>query len=536
MKVSDYIVNFLEEKGVTDMFGYPGVGCGHLMDSLKNSKIASHLVYHEQAAAFAACSYAQACKKVGFAYSTSGPGGTNLITGISNAYCDSIPTIFIVGDKDLAAQKRDSKMRQRTSQEIDITAITAPITKWSYQIQRPNEVRYVFEKAFHEAINGRPGPVLIDFPSDIQRAEIEPVDLKGYEVPVSPDYAREADLVVNYLKHAKTPLILVGNGIKQAALDSSILLLSKTLNIPLVTTLMGIDMFTGEENKLGYIGLDGDAIANLAVNNCDVLLSLGARLNFKQVCNNRQTFATKAKVLRVDIDKHELEYGLRDEERICADVNYFVPALVEAMKDMKPYDISWKNELIKKKKKQRQNSSLNVIADAIVEAISMKVPAGTPVVTDTGSHRRWVMSHFRFKEEQRLYQSSGLGSMGYSLPASIGLYHATKKPVVCFDGDGGIMMNLQELQYITREQIPVTIVVFNNHCLGDIMEFQKKIFKGNYFTTTEDTGYQAADFEGIAKAFHLQYTRVEDVAMIEKMNFTSNKPQFIEVIVPSNIA
>ena len=298
---------------------------------------------------------------------------------------------------------------------------------------------------------------------------------------------------------------------------------------------MGIDMFTGDPNKLGYIGMDGDITANYAVNNCDVLLSLGARLNFKQVCNNRQTFASKGKLLRVDIDEYELEYGLRDEERICADLNHFVPSLVAALESIKPYDKSWLNELVEKKKQQKQNSSLNVVADSVVEAISMKVPKGTPIATDTGSHRRWVMSHFRFKEGQRLYQSSGLVSMGYSLPASIGLYHATNKHIVCFDGDGGIMMNLQELQYITREQIPITIVVFNNHCLGDIMEFQKKIFKGNYFTTTEETGYQAADFEGLANAFHLPYTRVEDASMIGCIDFTNNKPQFIEVIVPSNV-
>lgn len=535
MKVSDYIVDFLEEKGVTDMFGYPGVGCGHLMNSLKSSNIVSHLVYHEQAAAFAACSYAQASNKVGLAYTTSGPGGTNLITGISNAYCDSIPTIFIVGDKDLATQRRDSKMRQRTSQEIDITAIATPTTKWSYQIKSSDEVRYVFEKAFYEATNGRPGPVLIDFPSDIQRSEIEPSNLNGFETPSAPDYSKEVSLVVEYLKNSQFPVILVGNGIKQVKLDNTILEVSKRFNIPLVTTLMGIDMFTGEPNKLGYIGLDGDVTANYAVNNCDVLLTLGARLNFKQVCNNRQTFAPKAKVLRVDADEYELEYGLRDEERICADINYFVPTFLKALDKFVPYDNSWLNTLVEKRKIQRQNSSLNVIADSVVEAISKRVPAGVPIATDTGSHRRWVMSHFQFKEGQRLYQSSGLVSMGYSLPASIGLYQALKRPVVCFDGDGGIMMNLQELQYITREQIPVTIVVFNNHCLGDIMEFQKKIFKGNYFTTTEQTGYQAADFKGIANAFHLPYTRVEDASQIDSIDFQNTNPQFIEVIVPSNI-
>lgn len=536
MKVSDFIIKFLEDRGVTDVFGYPGVGCGHLMNSMSASnQIVSHLVYHEQAAAFAACSYAQASKKVGIAYTTSGPGGTNLITGVSNAYCDSIPTIFIVGDKDLATQRRDSKMRQRTSQEIDITAIAAPTTKWSYQIKTPEEVLEVFEKAFYIATSGRPGPVLIDFPSDIQRSEIEPSELKHFELPTAPDYSKEVAKVLEALKNAQKPVILVGNGIKQAALEECVLGIAKRLNIPLVTTLMGIDLYTGEPNKLGYIGMDGDVTANRAVNECDVLITLGARLNFKQVCNNRQTFASKAKVYRIDIDEYELEYRLRNEEAICADVNYFIPAFVEATNDLTPFAEEWLNELIDARKNQKLNSSLNAVADSVVEAISKEVPPFTPVAVDTGSHRRWVMSHYQFKEGQRLYQSSGLVSMGYSLPASIGLYYATKKPVLCFDGDGGLMMNLQELQYIDRERIPVTIVVLNNHCLGDIMEFQKKIFKGNYFTTTEETGYQSADFEAIARAFHLPYRKVTNPSELEGISYTNNEPQFIEVIVPSNI-
>lgn len=535
MKVSDYIVGLLESYKVTDVFGYPGVGCGHLMNSLKGSKIASHLVYHEQAAAFAACSYAQASKKTGIAYTTSGPGGTNLVTGIANAYCDSIPTLFIVGNKDLATQRGDSKQRQRTSQEIDVTAIAVPITKWSYQIKTPSEVREVFEKAFYLAHEGRPGPVLIDFPSDIQRAEVNTDELKGFAAPDSVNYTEEVKQVVTKLASSKRPLLLVGNGIKQAALEDEIIEFAKRLNIPVVTTLVCFDLFVGEKNMLGYIGMDGNYTANHAVNNCDLLITLGARLNFKQVCNNRQTFASKAKVIRVDADQAELDYKLRDEDKICADVNSFVPELIKQTDGFKPFDDAWLSSLVDEKKNEKKRVALNSVADSVVGKISEFVPAHTPVAVDTGSHRRWVMSNFKFKEGQRLYQSSGLVSMGYSLPAAIGLYYATKKPVICFDGDGGIMMNLQELQYLTREQIPVTVIIMNNHCLGDIMEFQKRIFAGNYFTTTEETGYQAADFEGIAKAFHLPYIQINESDDLDKLVLPSTKPQFVEIVVPSNI-
>ena len=535
MKVSDFIIRLLESYNVTDVFGYPGVGCGHLMNSLKGSSIASHLVYHEQAAAFAACSYAQASKKTGIAYSTSGPGGTNLVTGIANAYCDSIPTIFIVGDKDLATQRGNSKQRQRTSQEIDVTAIAAPITKWNYQIKTPGEVKVVFEKAFYIAHEGRPGPVLIDFPSDIQRAEVNPDDLKGFVPPEAINYTEEVKQVVAKLVASKRPLLLVGNGIKQAALEDDIIEFAKRLNIPIVTTLVCFDLFVGEKNMLGYIGMDGNYTSNHAVNNCDLLITLGARLNFKQVCNNRQSFASNAKVIRVDADQAELDYTLRDEDMICADVNSFIPELIKLTEGLKPFDGSWLSSLVDEKKNEKKRVALNSVADAVVGKISELVPAHTAVAVDTGSHRRWVMSNFKFKEGQRLYQSSGLVSMGYSLPAAIGLYYAMKKPVICFDGDGGIMMNLQELQYLTREQIPITVIIMNNRCLGDIMEFQKKVFAANYFTTTEETGYQAADFRALAAGFHLKYTLIKSAEDIDLMNLECTEPNIIEVLVPSNI-
>lgn len=535
MKVSDYIVRLLESYKVTDVFGYPGVGCGHLMNSLKGSSIASHLVYHEQAAAFAACSYAQATKEIGIAYTTSGPGGTNLVTGIANAYCDSIPTLFIVGDKDLATQRGDSKQRQRTSQEIDVAAIATPITKWSYQIKTPDEIKEVFEKAFYIAHEGRPGPVLIDLPSDIQRAEVNPQGLKGFVAPIAKHYTDEAKCVVSRLVSAKRPLLLVGNGVKQASLDDVIIDFAKRNNIPVVTTLVCFDLFVGEKNMLGYIGVDGNYTANHAVNSCDLLISLGARLNFKQVCNNRQSFAANAKVIRIDADQAELDYRLRDEEAFCADVNTFVPELIRQSSFLPPFDASWLSSLIEEKMNEKKRMALNSVADAVVGKISDLIPAYTPIVVDTGSHRRWVMSNFNFKIGQRLYQSSGLVSMGYSLPAAIGLFYASKKPVICFDGDGGIMMNLQELQYLTREHIPVTVIIMNNRCLGDIMEFQKKVFAGNYFTTTEDSGYQAADFKALAAGFHLKYTLIQSLEEVDSMNLEGAEPNIIEVLVPSNI-
>lgn len=535
MKVSDYIVRFLEDKGIHDVFGIPGVGCGHFMNSMIGSSIRSHLVYHEQAAAFAANAYAQAARKAGFAYTTAGPGGTNLITGIANAYCDSIPVVFMVGEKDLKSLRGEYTMRQKTSQEVDIVSVAAPITKWSYQVRAAEEIKYILEKAFYVAESGRPGPVLLDIPSDIARADVDIDTLKSFEAPKPTDIQGALAQTKDELQKAKKPLLLIGNGVKQAALETDVMELAKSLNIPVVTTLLCMDLYCGDSQCLGYIGIDGDSAANRAVKECDLLITLGARLNFKQVTDNRPSFAASATIIRVDCDPSELEYKIRDEIGICADLRQFIPGLRQALKGMSPYERVWLENCQSNKKGSRRKNSLNPVGDDFMRVISSLVPENTEITVDTGSHRRWLMSQFEFKNGQRLYQSAGLASMGYALPAAVGVYYATKKPVVCMDGDGGIMMNLQELQFLCREHLPITVIVFNNHCLGDIMEFQKRIFDRRYFTTTEDSGYQAADFRRLAEAFHMDYHLVTSIEEAERIQPVTGSPQLIEVVVPSNV-
>lgn len=523
MKVSDYIVKILEENGITDVFGIPGVGCGHFMNSMIGSRITNHLVYHEQSAAFAACGYAQASHNVGMAYSTAGPGGTNLITGIANAYADSIPTIFMVGEKDLLELRGKLSIRQKASQEVDITSICAPITKWSYQVKSKTEVRYVFEKAIYLAKNGRPGPVVIDMPSDIARDNVG--DLDGFIPENGQDIRSIIDIIISELNKANRPLLLAGNAVKQERLEQYL----ATLNIPIVSTLITFDTFTNESNYLGFIGMDGDISANEAVAECDLLITLGARLNFKQVGYKRAEFAKNAKIIRIDIDQGELDYRLGNETVIRADVKDIIP-LICNRKD----EIINKQWISSQRKEFKRKDAPNSVGNVFMSYISRGFPENTPIVVDTGSHRRWLISQIQFKKGQRLYQSSGLASMGYALPASIGVYYALKKPVICINGDGGIMMNLQELQFINRENLPVNIFVFNNHALGDIMEFQKRIFNRNYIATTEESGYLAADYEGIAKAFHLNYLKITDTKDIPLISYSFAKPQLIEVVVPTN--
>ncbi len=532
MKVSDYVVDLFEKHGVKDIFGYPGVGCSHLMDSLRKSSIKNHLVYNEQGAAFAVCSYAQASHRVGIAYSTAGPGGTNLITGIANAFCDSIPTIFIIGEKDLSSLKGSRKLRQCTSQEVDIVSICKPISKWSVQIKRIEEIDYVLERAFYLAQDGRPGPVVIDFPSDIQRSNM--IGSVNYFFKPKKRHLclKDSNLIKEAIIGSKKPLILVGNGIKQSGLASKVLLFAKRLNIPIVTTLICCDLYPEEPLCLGYIGMDGDRAANESVKKCDLLISLGARLNFKQVSNNRKAFAPNAIIIRVDCDKSELEYELRDEIKINKDLRDLVPTLIGL-----PFDYlsdEWCNQCMLLKENSKKAPPLNAVAGEIVNRISQLLPNDYCIVTDTGSHRRWVMSSFSFKKGQMFFQSAGLASMGYAVPASIGAFFATKRRVICFEGDGGLMMNLQELEMIKRDKMPITIILFNNRCLGDIMEFQKKIFH-RYVLTTEKSGYQVADFKLLAKAFSFRYSKIDYKTDFSKIDFIGNEPHLIEVVVPSNI-
>lgn len=538
MKVSDYIVKLLEEQNITDVFGIPGVGCGHFMNSLIGSKIKSHLVYNEQGAAFAACGYAQASNRIGMAYTTAGPGGTNLITGIANAYADSIPTLFMVGEKDLKELRGSLRIRQKASQEVDIVKVAEPITKWSYQVKRKEEVRYVFEKAFYLAKNGRPGPVLIDMPSDIAREDIDVSGLDGYAAEGAASENETKQMVLNIIKelnHSSRPLLLVGNAVKQGNLEALVTELSDALNIPFVSTLIAFDIFTGNKNYLGFFGMDGDPSANKAVGKCDLLITLGARLNFKQIGYKRDEFAKDAKIIRIDIDPEELRYDLGGREKTyCADAKNVLSKILQYKDRLTAKDDAWKNWCIAGKENSVRKGSLNPEGDRYMAEICSGFPKGALIAVDTGSHRRWLMSQIQFKEGQRVYQSSGLASMGYALPAAIGIHYASKKPVICVDGDGGIMMNLQEMQMIRREGLPITVFVFNNHELGDIMEFQKKVFHGEYFATTENSGYLAADYEAIAKAFHFDYMRVETIEDAAGITYDSDRPRLIEVMIPRN--
>ncbi len=530
MKASDYIVELLEKLGVSHIFGIPGVGCGHFLDSVKGSNIKCHIDYHEQAAAFAACAYAQAKYDVGVAFSTAGPGATNLLTGIVNAYSDSIPTVFIVGNKDLSELKRDRNIRFKASQEVDMVSICKPVTKWSYQIKEPSMVKESIEKAFYVAKEGRPGPVVLDIPTDIQRAEINPALLHGYSAFKKAVDEENINFLVKKICGSKRTLFLLGNGLRQTDTGRALLDLCKQKSIPVVLTRGCTEYDNGEyENVIGVIGVDGDVLANKAVQECDMLVIFGARLTAKQIGKIRENFAANAKIIRIDADTEELGMGLRDEKRICENLRDFVPRLIERMSSKEvPMTGWWRKYIDESEEKPDENKKYG---EQLMRAFTKSIPEQCNIAIDIGSHYIWFSKVRELKARQRVFQSLGQASMGYGLPAAIGAFYALNQPVVSINGDGGILMNLQELQFLEREQLPITVVVFNNHCYGAIMEFQRKIFDGNFMGTTEDTGYKSADYEGIARAFHMEYQMVSGEDDMRKIQFAKEKPKMVEIVV-----
>lgn len=310
--VSDYIVEYLISKDITDVFGYPGGMVTYFMDSLskKSDRIKSHVTYHEQGASFAACGYAQVSGKVGVAYATSGPGATNLITGICNAYFDSIPTLFITGQVNTFESKSERSIRQRGFQETDIVSIVKPVTKYAVRIERAEDIKISLDYAFDIALSGRKGPVLLDIPMDIFRSYIKTDLLVGYATH-SPKIAQSPsseylNLLNDALSCARKPLFLLGNGIKTADKVGEIRDAINCLNIPVVTTMIAVDVAAGCKYNYGFIGAYGNRTANFLVSKCDLLISIGARLDVRQVGAKRENFAPTAKIIRVDIDSGEL--------------------------------------------------------------------------------------------------------------------------------------------------------------------------------------------------------------------------------------
>ena len=521
MKVSDYVADFLSGCGLDTVFTVVGGGAMHLNHSFgHHSRL--HCIYHhhEQAAAIAAEGYAKLKNKPAIVCVTSGPGATNAITGVAGAWVDSIPMVVISGQtkSTLTIQSSGLPLRCLGNQEIDIVPMVRSITKYAVMVTDPMGIRRELEKAFYLAVNGRPGPVWIDLPLDIQGSSIEPGELPGFETkedcPIpSPEQIGE---VVKRLRGAKRPVIYAGNGIRIADAYPEFAALVRALDIPVVTAWNSIDLMETEDILYaGRAGTMGDRAGNFAVQNSDLLISLACRLNIYQSGYDVKTWARAAYTVVVDIDPYELQKPtIRVDMPVCCDVKQFMIQLKEAwtqggyLSDCGQWRekcLFWKKKYPVASEKHYEAKQANVYA--FIDTLSRRLPEGAITVAANGSASVVGSQTYYIKKGSRFLMNDDLSSMGYELPAAIGACVANSgKPVVCLAGDGSIQMNLQELQTILTNRLPIKIFLINNDGYHQIRLTQKRMFHGDYIGLGPDSGDLGfPEMKKLAKAYGYPY-------------------------------
>jgi acetolactate synthase I/II/III large subunit len=527
MKVSTYIAHFLTDKGIKTVFELQGGMITRMIDELyRLGGFTIVSMHHEQAAAFAVDAFARVTGKPGVALATSGPGATNLITGIGSCFFDSVPAIFITGQVNINEQKGTRLTRQIGFQETDIVEIVKSITKGAYAIKSAKEIPYIFEEAFQLSISGRPGPVLIDIPMNIQQDTIKEPFIFEANLNTATNRKNEEDLTLFFNKFlsalsvSKKPLILAGRGVRSANAINEFLSLINKYNLPVVTSLLGLDTIPYKHpNRIGFIGTYGNRWANYTLENCDLLLVLGSRLDLRQTGTNVESFQKNKKIFHVDCDIAELNNRVQGCETLNIDLmDFFNYSLSEPGISFKSEN--WINEIMIQKEKRPDTKELagnikGINPNEFIHLLSQKSANTRAYITDVGNNQMWTAQSIELYPGQLLLSSGGMGAMGYSIPASIGASITLgNAPVVLISGDGGFQINIQELQTIKRNNLPVKMVVLNNHCLGMIRQFQDAYFKSCYQSTV--WGYDAPDFEKLAIAYGIEAYSITESHEIEK--------------------
>ncbi len=542
MKVSDYIVEFLVEKEIDKVFGYIGGNNAHIFDSIdKHKDIELVNSRHEQASGFSAEGYARVTSKTGVATVTSGPGGTNLVTPIASCFLDSVPSMFIVGD--INSFERDSSrgMRQIGFQDIDIVSIVKPITKYAVFVKDIHNLRYELEKAYYFTQEGRKGPVLISIPVNFQYQEnyepqkefsfFDSYEYKSIQQNIKIDN-KDIEKVVRWINKAEKPVILVGNGVNLANANRELKLFLKRLNIPIVHSLMGKDVIDSTyKYNLGFIGRWGNRYGNLTLANSDLIIALGTRIDTLQTGRNTKEFAKNAKVIQVDIDKYELGARIPIDLTILGDVKLFLQQL--NMKNIEVDIELWRKKVIGYKKKyphQYKLDKTDKLGNQIVSLISKYSKENDIFAIDVGEHQMLSAQALDVKKGQRVLFTGGLGSMGFALPAAIGATLGSSNRVIVIAGDGGIQMNIQELEVIYSRNLPIKIFILNNSCLYMVTTMQDEFLGGKHIGTKKD--YSVPNFKNIGDSYGIksyQAYGLNDIETAIKNSMRSDKCEVIEI-------
>ena len=515
MKVSDFIASFLESKQIEYIFGYMGGMITHLADSIDKNPYTKFIqVYHEQSAAFAAEGYARETNRVGVAISTSGPGATNMVTGIANAYFDSIPVIYLTGQVNTQDYKYELPIRQQGFQETDIVSIVSPITKYAVLVDEAKNIKYELEKAYYLATTHKKGPVLLDIPLNIQREEIEIDELIGFEptAQVMSDSSFDLESIVSMIHQAKRPLILAGAGVMEPDTKEVFRTFIHQTKLPVIYSLMAKGCLDDDlPETVGMIGSYGNRCANLLVPESDLLIVLGSRLDNRQTGNLLAHFHPNGPVIHVNVDQHDLDYHrLNNRVKVHQSVDEFLTTLHPLLTD---FSISneWQEKVTYYQQAFSQEQEIkhyvkNKLPYQWIDILNQYANQKSSFTVDIGQNQMWSAQYLTMHTDQNFYTSGGLAPMGYAIPAAVGVAFANlTRQVYVICGDGGFQMSLQSLMLISQYDLPILVIVFNNRSLGMITQFQSLYFNGRYTGTTEAGGYQVPDIESLAKAYSLPY-------------------------------
>lgn len=548
MRLSDYVIQFLRDSYKVDtFFTLSGGGCIFLMDSLGTVENVKYIAnHHEQASAIAAEGYARMHDKIGCCIVTSGPGGTNTLTGVLCSWLDSIPMIVISGqvNKEMTTNYTNLPLRQLGDQEFNIIESVKNMTKYAIQVNDPSTIKYHLEKACKLATTGRPGPVWIDLPLNIQSSNINPNELIGYDEPTNlpePSFD-DIDHIITKLSGAKKPLLIIGNGIRlSGGIDELKTFLNKT-HIPVITAVNGNDIINEDYiNYAGRFGTHAQMCANNLLDECDFLLTIGSRLYIRQTGYNFKSFAQNAYKIYTDIDANELNKpSLFPDYKITTDAKVLLNKLNQKVTTFVPQN--WQNYVQDKFKNnitvldKHKNKTGNVSNYFFIEKLNNHLTEKDHIVTSDGSANVVTMQVMKLKGNQRLITNTGCAPMGYGLPAAIGA-SSNNTRIICLEGDGSLHLNIHELQTMKHNNLPIKLIILNNNGYLSIKLTQKFLFKGKYVASEKSSGVTFPDFEKLMNAYDLPYFNIKNHSEIDytlEKFLKNNNPSVLEVFIDEN--
>jgi acetolactate synthase-1/2/3 large subunit len=545
MLVADFIADFLHKQGVTCVYEVIGGMITRMVDAIhRQGKIRLISVHHEQAAAFAADAMGRLTGIPGVAMGTSGPGAINLLTGIGSCYFDSVPAVFITGQVNRNEQKGDRPVRQLGFQETEIGRMAKPITKAVWKIGDPAQVPDILRQAFDLATSGRPGPVLLDIPMDVQGAEIDaavPVPPIAEMPPMPP--AQGIGEIAGRLRSAKRPLILAGGGVRAANAAHLLHRLVDIIGVPVVNSLLAVDALPHDHAlRVGFLGTYGNRWVNLAVGRADLILVLGSRLDIRQTGADVNAFQSDRVIYHVDVEESEINNRLKGCIPVVAHLRPFLSAMVDiASGSQWPPRTDWISEIDGLREKwpdiEENRGAPGINPNVLMRELSRSSKPASVYVVDVGNNQMWAAQSLALGPSQRFLTSGGMGAMGFALPAAVGASFATGNPVVMIAGDGGMQMNIQELETIAHHKLPIKMVVLNNKSLGMVRQFQQSYFHERYASTF--WGYSAPDFADVARAYRIESQSVSDIRFLPdalgKMWAKPEEPFLLQVFIDVSV-